>query len=843
MTKRIIIGLNIIWTVAVAVFMLICFFPWIHSTDGITKEMSYTASETEVYVADNIFDHAVIYKLGNDGSKKEILIGRNNDMIRDYRVSTVSYEQSLFALFFYDTVYEGRTTTAYRIARLDDDMRIAQISDSLVLGSEIRVTFLSVDDSDIYISAVNTSGSEAYVYRVSQEAMSDVTTKSGLHFSDVKGKVSGDNSSEKTMEEEEKISEIKPFIFEVADTGRVYSDCAYEPGDLHLQYDSDKMDDFFSVPSRVETAYGQLHITGIEFNRMRGIEIAAIIIIWALGIPVIIIITVILKGRNRVVYSGVVMEFALIFLFGMAIFGMVQSATELSEREHANFMEYIMNDAFSNLNIDTNAFNLSEKGSARENILQSFYTSDLYENMYTELADMSTLPKENWKITGMAVIDRESGEVLVSNDRRNRIQMSRLYGKEASSFARISNAGSSIRTRKFQSDDKECEIFVRSLDNIGMSDCSLVGVVWYQDSVKNAVTLYNKYIKRAMIGFVIATIAIILLLILENRDMHAVAKMLKLLAEGRGVITSPVVRGKDLVAMKNSTFEIEKNITSINRSKYQIFEAYYRFAPKSIESMLDKDSITEVEIGDIADVTGTVAIFSMKERYRTDEETLANMNHTFEIMEQFREEHDGIYITNNETLSRARYLFLKDNKESMAFGEDVLESMREWKKHEFVDTLIFLHYTTFSYGICGTETQSMALLSSREIERISSFAEWLRKLKVSMVVTKAVLERESQYDDVRYLGFIKTELDDHLELYEVLNAQGKRMADVKKNTKTAFEEAIRLFYDKDFYLARNAFTEILREAPEDGITKWYLFECETRLNGNAEDIFTGALHL
>ena len=840
--KRIIITLSVIWTAAVIAFMLILFFPWIHSTDGITKDMSYAESEGDIYIAENVFDHAVIYDLDDTGNMKNILIGRNNYNTKDYRVSAVTYWQSLFVLFSYDTVYNGREITVYRLARLDDKLVVSQLSEYLVLGDEIRITHLSADDKDVYISATNTSGSEAYAYQVSQDVLKDIANESGFDLKNVKDKMSGSKSSDETAVEEQ-FTEVTPFEFDVAESGRVYADCAYEPGSMNIRYDNEKLEDIFVIPGRVKTAYVNLHITGVLYNRMRGINPAVLVVIWILGIPVIIIMTLILNGRNRVVYTGLVVESALMIIFAAGTLSVIKSVSALSNSEHTSYTAYIMNDAFTNINMDTEEFELSDL--AKEDMLTAYYDSNIYTEMYRQLTDMTTIPEDNWRISGMSVVNQKTGEVLVSDKRYNRAHASELYGKAAAEFVQVNNAGNALRTKSIKSDEGERIVLARSLDGIGLNGYTLVGIVCYQNSMKNAATVFNRFIKGAIIGFLLSTLAVIVLLVLENRDIRALAKMLKLLAEGRGVNTNPTVRGKDLTAMKNSVYEIDKNIASINRAKYKIFEAYYRFAPKSIEVMLDKDSITEVEIGDIANISGTIAILSMKDKYRADKESLDYMNKTFEIMEKSREEHGGIYVAGNETLKRARYLFTDEDNKAVAFGVDVLNGLREWRKRDYVDTLVLLHSSTFSYGICGTETQSMPLMTSRDMEKLSSITEWLRDLRVSMVITKTVLDKNIgiDYEDVRYLGFIRTEEIERLELYEIISAQGGRFAASKKDKKEEFESAIELFYAKDFYLARNAFTDILRDIPEDGLAKWYLFECETQLNDDAEDIFTGALHL
>jgi len=43
-----------------------------------------------------------------------------------------------------------------------------------------------------------------------------------------------------------------------------------------------------------------------------------------------------------------------------------------------------------------------------------------------------------------------------------------------------------------------------------------------------------------------------------------------------------------------------------------------------------------------------------------------------------------------------------------------------------------------------------------------------------------------------------------------------------------------MYYQRNFYLARNQFMEILKDCPEDGIVKWYIFECEKYMNGEGD---------
>ena len=114
-----------------------------------------------------------------------------------------------------------------------------------------------------------------------------------------------------------------------------------------------------------------------------------------------------------------------------------------------------------------------------------------------------------------------------------------------------------------------------------------------------------------------------------------------------------------------------------------------------------------------------------------------------------------------------------------------------------------------------------------------------------MAITENVMEREKGAWDVRYIGFILPNSQDRehrINLYEVLDAQDQSSRIDKRRMAEDFDSALKLFYESDFYFARNAFTDILREAPTDDVAKWYLFECERLLNEQASPDFVGELH-
>ena len=104
-------------------------------------------------------------------------------------------------------------------------------------------------------------------------------------------------------------------------------------------------------------------------------------------------------------------------------------------------------------------------------------------------------------------------------------------------------------------------------------------------------------------------------------------------------------------------------------------------------------------------------------------------------------------------------------------------------------------------------------------------------------------DREPAVYDTRYIGFVRLGDNRELKLFEVLDACPKRERQAKMDDRERFSEALALFYQKDYYIARNAFSDILKRNPTDEIARWYLFESERLLDkGAAAGEHAGALY-
>ena len=77
----------------------------------------------------------------------------------------------------------------------------------------------------------------------------------------------------------------------------------------------------------------------------------------------------------------------------------------------------------------------------------------------------------------------------------------------------------------------------------------------------------------------------------------------------------------------NSLGQIVQGVARINYMKYRTLQAYYRFAPKRIEELLNKHSILDVEAKDSTHASGVLAVVSLPGEGKTQEKMCIRDSH------------------------------------------------------------------------------------------------------------------------------------------------------------------------------------------------------------------------
>ncbi|MBO6215107.1 MAG: hypothetical protein J6N76_06180, partial [Lachnospiraceae bacterium] len=556
-----------------------------------------------------------------------------------------------------------------------------------------------------------------------------------------------------------------------------------------------------------------------------GVSIVYIIAICVIGCVIIYIIGKFLEHRRRIVYRIVAVE-VLLFCVCASLTGFYLVHDQVvAEREYVRGQIYSLGNLAGLIPSDLGS--------------EDFATSANYATLYNNMAAMTANSDVFSNVEDMCIVDA-AGNIVMSLNGETYRPVGYVYG--ASALEACSSAEESAHISGYR--HGEPIIFIsRAIP--GTSGFKILCVSVLMSSGEYIWHYGVSMIIMTLIIFVILSFAIGFLIDYDSNVLDKVSNALERLGNGEENIEVPEgIIGYDIRHIWASINEIRKNIRKANRFGYITYEAYYRFAPKSIETILGKNYISEVEIGDTRRLYGTVAYISIPASYSSINETAVDeKNRFFSIATKQGDRTNGIIVSTKSDLSAIRMLFMEDNRNSIRFGIDLSNEVRY--NPAIPNSTIIVHYDRYMYGVVGTDQLSYTFLAADDMKKIEEYANWLGSLGIVMAITEPVKERENGSWDLRYIGFILPDPNDKLRrinFYEVLDADESESRRNKKRMENEFKEALDLFYEMDFYFARNAFTDILREAPEDDMTKWYLFECERLLNESALSDFVGELH-
>jgi hypothetical protein len=158
------------------------------------------------------------------------------------------------------------------------------------------------------------------------------------------------------------------------------------------------------------------------------------------------------------------------------------------------------------------------------------------------------------------------------------------------------------------------------------------------------------------------------------------------------------------------------------------------------------------------------------------------------------------------------------------------------KSGERINFSTVLYYDQCRFGVLGNEDEASTYLHCIDQKLILDISTLITSLGLGLVITEDVKNRESISGPVRFIGFMaKEDSGEKIRLYEILDACPVIVRKQKLATLNKFNEALAQYYEKDFYLSRTSFSEILKDTPDDLLVKWYVFESDRNLNENVVD--------
>lgn len=791
MKKRIPYIVAFAWMMAVAVLAFADGLAWSRERTR-SAYLDGCAEGDRIYLVENMERDGILYVMDSDGTVKEVSLA--SAVEKGSFFAKIDYEDALYGLMVKKADSED-TAMRYRIVQFDARGQATVKTPEFTLQQEGVLTGFHAEPKGFYLTAVLENQASAASYFVEK----------------------------KELGSEETPLIKKPVRMGYSPSGRILVEARYENGDFLFHLDDGSGAEAFQEGEKLQGAFWYRSLSFGQIMRVRRDRMLLYGALLIGGYGVLWLFLSVLRNRSHTVYAIAVVELALLVITLAGAVQVPRIQEKAREAEAERFGRYYVRALAEEMG-DPARFHPEEKG---------FYEGADYQALQEQLSRFVRHDDLSRLFVDICLVRSSDHRILVSVSGRNGQIFEEVYGvgtgKLIQDLADKGREGSMLIGIGGESH----QVIATAASEALYPEYVLTGITRREDAAENAVKSRISPLLYSACVFLAGSVISIWLLLLQGRELKRLARAMQMLAGGETQIRKETVRGKDVDFMWNSLMEIRKTISRINYTKYQIFESCYRFAPKNIEKILGRDSITEVNSGDRVLLHGTMAVVSIAGGQDRENGLAEEISSFVSLIEEHQERSGGFFVSGHCGLDMMKVLFLEESRDTAAFGVSLMQDFarQDTSCPGSRKAGILLHYSQYTYGIAGTGKHSLPYLLSGEMEELERYAGWFRSLNLPLVITETVKNRENLESPLRYLGYLLiSDVNERIRLYEVLDACPLREGKLKAQTDPKFQKGIELFYQHDFYLARNTFNEVLRENPEDSMATWYLFTCEKYLN-------------
>lgn len=764
------------------------------------------ATTNGVYFGENWNGDGWIYNIDFDGKVKNMM--SSAEVYETTLENLIVFNGNVYGLFSSDIFEKDDMAIVYNIVEMDTNLKpLRQIDDIKIPVSEYCMGF-SADMDSFFLTTIEDSS--AYVYEIPMDDFKDVK------FTPV---LDGVRNEKKLSDMEEPES----ILYRDVENGTTIVDALYADGVLTIKTDRDPQAAVHIPDQRVKDT-----VDKIRFSFGQQMELYKSYIAYWLGALIIwfillFLIFFLINRKSRMIYMFLIWEFTILIILAVAFYFVKSKYGDASESEASRFAILSLQGELDVLG------NLKDVPFDDKN----FYDSPQYTSMYDSLRHFVDRDGNSLIFNSAALVRIKDRKILVDSWGNNAITLDWYLGEKAAMVTeKLKTSPHGYSTVNTRISDIPRLIVGVTEDDFSQHDYALIGMLSGDDPFIGVWGDYGKLYIFFLIMFLEASVLIGIILYVQNSDLRHFEQEIREVALGKTKVMVPHDSATDMQSMWNSLSEIGKRIESVNYERFRIFEAYYRFAPKDIETIMEKDSIFDVKNGDVTVGNGTLMLVC-SEGSDYGKRRIKALNNVVSFMDNYVGDREGILVSHDSNLSLLQFLFLQGATDTVSKAVQFMH--RNDTDQESGTVSIFLYITSFMYGVTGINDKCLTYLTSRYAKDMEAYAEWFMRRNIPLVITAWVKDQENP-EPVRFIGYIKVnDSDERIELYEVLDACPARERQLKLSLKDKFEETLDLFYNKDFYLARNSFTEILKDCPEDEMTRWYLFESEKYLNEGTDD--------
>ncbi|NER81665.1 MAG: response regulator [Leptolyngbya sp. SIO1D8] len=294
-------------------------------------------------------------------------------------------------------------------------------------------------------------------------------------------------------------------------------------------------------------------------------------------------------------------------------------------------------------------------------------------------------------------------------------------------------------------------------------------------------------------------------------------------------LTKPVSKGELLARLR----------THLRLAK--INQAYSRFVPREFLQFLNKESIVEVQLGDqmeqhMSVMFADIRDFTSLSERMTPEDNFKFINAFLSRMEPAISENHGFidkYIGD-----AIMALFSQSADNALRASIAMLERLHQYnqERHKYhksaIEIGIGINTGCLMLGTVGGRNRMDGTVISDTVNVASRIERMTRVYNVNLLISHHTFMQLNDANDyaMRVIDRVRVKgKTAFVSVYEVFEPDLPEQRAAKLETKTQFENAILLYYQKAYEDARKQFQACLKICPSDTVAQSYLQACQNHL--------------
>jgi len=296
---------------------------------------------------------------------------------------------------------------------------------------------------------------------------------------------------------------------------------------------------------------------------------------------------------------------------------------------------------------------------------------------------------------------------------------------------------------------------------------------------------------------------------------------------------------------------LEERVKERTTELAHLNNVYERFVPREFLSLLNKQSILEIRLGDqinremtvmFADIRGWTTL----SEGMSPQENFSFINAYLRRVSPVIKEHNGFIDQYYGDGVMALFPGTPDDAvtAAIAMHTAVSEYNKEREKEGFppISIGVGLHIGDLMLGIIGSVDRMQGAVVADAVN-LAARLEGLTRIYGSSIslseMTMSLLEEPDKYKH-RFVDKVTVKgKKEPVSVHEVFDADPQPGVKLKEQTKTNFEEGLRLYYETKFSESSVHFNQVLQKNPEDKAARIYLKRCATFMVDGVPEDWTG----